>query len=135
LNFTIGNAEYERNFGWILGFRNMMYQDSSIYTSEGIYMYNKSHNFYVIMNDYNVSISEQIVAILQNNYVDQNVFGRVSVLSNGDTKLIKNETKKREYAEPISINKIAIKLINEYGEVANLNNMDFTYGIEFEMVE
>jgi len=135
LNFTIGNAEYERNFGWILGFRNMIYQDNSAYTSEGIYVSNKNHNFYFIMNDYNVSISEQIVALLQNTYIDQNVFGRVVVSSNGDTNLMKNETKKREYGEPISINKIGIKLMNEYGEVANLNNMDFTYGIEFEMVE
>jgi hypothetical protein len=87
------------------------------------------------MNDYNVSISEQIVALLQNTYIDQNVFGRLVVSSNGNTDLMKNDTKKREYGEPISINKIAIKLMNEYGEVANLNNMDFTYGIEFEMVE
>ena len=135
LNFTIGNAEYERNFGWILGFRNMIYQDNSMYTSEGIYMYNKNHNFYFIMNDYNVSISEQIIAMLHNTYIDQNVFGRISISLNGNTDLMKNETKKREYGDPISINKIGIKLMNEYGEVANLNNMDFTYGIEFEMVE
>jgi hypothetical protein len=135
LNFTIGNSEYERNFGWILGFRNMLYQENSVYTSEGIYMHNKNHNFYFIMNDYNTLVSEQIVALLQNGYIDQNVFGRIIVSSNGETTLMNNETKKREYGEPISINKIAIKLMNEYGEVANLNNMDFTYGIEFEMVE
>jgi hypothetical protein len=135
LNFTIGNAEYERNFGWILGFRNMLYQENSVYMSEGIYTYNKNQNFYFIMNDYNVSISEQIIALLQNTYIDQNVFGRLLISSNGTTNLMKNETKKREYGEPITINKIGIKLMNEYGEVANLNNMDFTYGIEFEMVE
>ena len=135
LNFTIGNAEYERNFGWILGFRNMIYQDNSAYTSESVYVSNKNHNFYFIMNDYNVSISEQIVALLQNTYIDQNVFGRIVVTYDGNTNLMKNETKKREYGEPISINKIGIKLMNEYGEIANLNNMDFTFGIEFEMVE
>jgi hypothetical protein len=62
--------------------------------------------------------------------VEVGLFGRIT-----EDGLLKGEIMKREYHEPVLINKIGVKLINEYGEVVNMNNMDYTFGIEFEMVE
>ena len=38
-----------------------------------------------------------------------------------------NHTKSRKYHGPVDIKKIHVKLIDQYGNQVNLNNMDFIY--------
>jgi hypothetical protein len=40
--------------------------------------------------------------------------------------------KKREYFGPVNIQKLKCQLLNQYGETINLNNMDFSFSLEFE---
>jgi hypothetical protein len=130
INFGLGNSEYERNLGWIIGYRNKTYENGNEYISEGVYMNNVGRYYYFTMNDYNINKNEGVIVLMSNSYLDQNLFGRIT-----EDGLLKGEIMKREYHEPVLINKIGVKLINEYGEVVNMNNMDYTFGIEFEMVE
>jgi hypothetical protein len=130
INFGLGNSEYERNLGWIIGYRNKTYESGNEYISEGVYMNKVGRYYYFTMNDYNINKNEGVIVLMSNGYLDQNLFGRIT-----EDGLLKGEIMKREYHEPVLINKIGVKLINEYGEVVNMNNMDYTFGIEFEMVE
>ena len=41
--------------------------------------------------------------------------------------------KKREYYGPVNIQRLKIQLLNQYGEVLNLNSMDFSFSLEFEI--
>ena len=41
--------------------------------------------------------------------------------------------KKREYFGPVNIQKLKIQLLNQYGEILNLNCMDFSFSLELEV--
>ena len=41
--------------------------------------------------------------------------------------------KKREYFGPVNIQKFKIQLLNQYGEILELNNMDFSFSLELEI--
>ena len=41
-------------------------------------------------------------------------------------------TKTRRYFGPINLQKIKIKLLDQYGRQINLNNMDYSFSLEIE---
>ena len=43
------------------------------------------------------------------------------------------EVKKREFNGPVDFERIHLKLLDEYGNPIYLNNMDFSFSLEFEI--
>ena len=41
--------------------------------------------------------------------------------------------KKGEYFGPVNIQKLKIQLLNQYGEILDLNCMDFSFSLELEL--
>ena len=41
--------------------------------------------------------------------------------------------KNRNYFGPVNIQRLKIQLLNQYGEILDLNNMDFSFSLEFEI--
>jgi hypothetical protein len=132
IDFTSTNIDNERSLGWLLGFREKVYKNQCLYKSSCKYSGDKPKSMYLVINDYNISDSNSQVLLLGNTYIEQNISGRILINGEGNLKI---DSKKRIYNEPVTITKIAIKLLNEYGENVNLNNMDYTFAIEFELNE
>ena len=72
--------------------------------------------------------------------MDDNILAKIPLI-NGKFSLIFNENvynsliKIRKYNAPVNINKIEIKLLDKFGNmVINLNNMDWSFSIEFEIL-
>jgi hypothetical protein len=42
-------------------------------------------------------------------------------------------TKKRDYYGTVDVNKFSIKILDMYGEPVDLNSMDFSFTLEFEI--
>jgi hypothetical protein len=60
-------------------------------------------------------------------------------LVNGKFSLIINEnvnplTKIRKYNGPINLKKIHVKLLDKFGELIDLNQMDFSFTLELELL-
>ena len=47
---------------------------------------------------------------------------------------MRNITPAREYMGPVNLNNLTIQLLDEYGRVVNLNNMDFSFSIQMTTV-
>ncbi len=41
--------------------------------------------------------------------------------------------KKRDYFGPVNIQRLKIQLLDQYGEVIDFNNMDFSFSLELEV--
>lgn len=124
------NEHLMTKLGWILGFRNDYYENESTYTSEGLIETLLSPIFLCI-NDFN-----------DNQFNNKfNVFNNVSLLSNDivsqiyvtSTKVSVNSISKT-YFGGTNINKIHIKLIDIFGKKINLNNNDFNFNIQLELI-
>ena len=70
------------------------------------------------------------------NSIDKDILGKIYLnetrfyLSISDDTSRKNE-RKRKYFSPVDISRINIKLLDEYGNILDLNNMDFSFSLEF----
>ena len=52
-------------------------------------------------------------------------------LSSRETGFISHRRTPRNYFKPVNIDKLTIKLFDEYGRIIDLNNMDWSLTVEF----
>jgi hypothetical protein len=126
---------YFQTMGYLMGFREIIYSGENTYTSESIFNNQYSSYLYFAIDDY--TGSQQIsntFGILKNGILDNNILGVIPLTSKPFQLTFDNNSnyiyKKREYFGPVDISKISIKLLNQLGDVVNLNDMDFTFSIQ-----
>ena len=107
------NTPLPLKFGWFLGFRNGIYVNNLNYVSEGIADITGPKYLFLVVDDYNNRLAR---ISLQSSTFD--------VLEQNNLNLI---TTPREYFGPVNIQTMNIQLLDEYGRVVNLNNMDFSF--------
>ena len=126
--------------GWMLGFRNGIYINNTNYVSEGIFDYTGPRYFYLVVDDYNTSVVNNFFGAFNSSVLNKNILARVSTQINvsGYNILqqnnIRNLTPPREYMGPVNLNNLTIQLLDEFGRVVNLNNMDFSFSLQLTTV-
>jgi hypothetical protein len=136
MDFSQSNLDLKRNMGWIWGFRKPFYTGSYVYESEGIYNSDGPDYIYFVVNDYTLVEADHIVGMFENSYIDKNILARLTVSTDKFQVLVNlmpDTFKKREYHGPINISRLSIKLLDEYGIPLDLNNMDYSFSLEFEL--
>jgi len=134
--------EYNDNplitFGWLCGFRMTNYLNvvKSV-TSEGIFDNGSESYIYVVINDYQYNTNHMNIVGFDKSVLNENVIAKV-LLRNANSSFILNDTnplaQMREYNGPVNISKLHIKLIDKFGNIINLNNMDIALTIQFEIL-
>jgi hypothetical protein len=117
-------------FGWLLGFRYSMYEGKSVYVSEGL-IETQKNNIFLCIDDFN-----------DNQFNNKfNVFNDMSLLSNDIVSQVYLNSNKisvnsitKTYFGGVNINKIHIKLIDIFGKKVDLNNNDFNFTIQLELL-
>lgn len=131
------NKILSKNLGWCLGFRNANYIRSKCYVSESIFCPIPVQYIYFILNDFNISNSTTIMGIFLDNYVEKNILAKIPIHVDSFQVMFDNNSdlisKKREYFGTVDINKFSVKILDMYGEVADINAMDFSFTLEFEI--
>jgi hypothetical protein len=124
------NTPLPLKLGWILGFRsgtynnnnNIIVSESSINTSGPKYLF-------LCVNDYNNSVT------INNSYnaytsliLNRNVLARIatSILEQNNQEI---KTIPREYFGPVTLQRFNIQLLDEYGRIIDLNNLDYSFNI------
>ena len=120
-----------KNIGWVLGFRHITYNEQNTYISEGLFN-GGCEILYFSLNDYSKAFSPDMIINLNNSYIDDNILGKLEY--NTDNSIIRNNIYvTRNYFGTIDINKLHVKLLNKYGDLVELNNMNYTFVLEFEI--
>jgi hypothetical protein len=118
-------------FGWILGFRNGKYSGSSNYVSEGIVDTTGPRYIYLVVDDYNQSVNNNFYSAFNSSILNKNIIARISLKANAFNILEQDGlniiTTPREYFGPVNINNLTIQLLDEYGRIIDLNNMDYSF--------
>jgi len=133
------NTNIAQNFGWILGFRMAEYKASTAYVSEGVYDSWGTKYLYVIVNDFNKNYTNLIEPIYNSSLGRDNILARISLapllstVSNGTSLADQFNPGDyvRSYFGPVDIEKIRITIVDEFGRVINLNNMDLSLSLNF----
>ena len=130
-------SELYKRLGWIMGYRKMKYKDLDTYVTEGIYNGASTEYFYFVLNDFNNSQSQNILGMFSKSIIGNNILGMIPLTSNSYSVCFDNGSdfveKKREYFGPVNIQRLKIQLLDQYGDLLLLNNMDFSFSLEFEI--
>ena len=123
-------------FGWLIGFRNGYYENNTTYVSEGIINLVGPKYIYMVVDDFNNNVVDGFYAAFTSSILNKNILARVSlqgtvfdVVSKDNFNLI---TSPRQYFGPVDIQKLQIQLLDEYGRILNLNNMDYSFCLTFQ---
>jgi hypothetical protein len=125
------NTPLPLKFGWNLGFRNGAYIGSLNYVSEGIVDLTGPRYLYLVIDDYNNNVNNNFFSAFNSSMLNKNIIARISQQSNTYNILQQNNlnivTTPREYFGPINLNAMTIQLLDEYGRIVDLNNMDYSF--------
>jgi len=137
------NFQYDRNgvedrgtplplkLGWNLGFRNGIYSGVTNYVSEGIVDLTGPRYFYLVVDDYNNNVNNNFYSAFNSSILNKNILARISLQANQFNILEQNNlnivTTPREYFGPINLYTINVQLLDEYGRIVDLNNMDYSF--------
>jgi hypothetical protein len=132
------NTPLPLKFGWILGFRNGIYTGNLNYVSEGVVDITGPRYLFLVVDDYNNSVNNNFYSAFNSSILNKNILARISLQSNTFNILEQNNlsliTTPREYFGPVNIQTMNIQLLDEYGRIVDLNNMDFSFCVTLTTV-
>jgi hypothetical protein len=124
--------------GWLMGFREGYYENNKTYVSEGIVNLVGPRYAYLVIDDFNNNVNDGFYAAFTSSILNKNILARVSIQgtpfnisSQNNLTLI---TTPRQYFGPVDIQKLQVQLLDEYGRILNLNNMDYSFCLTFQTV-
>ena len=125
------NTPLPLKFGWTLGFRNGVYTNNLNYVSEGVVDVTGPRYVYLVVDDHNNNVNNGFYSAFNSSLLNNNILARITLQSRFfDVQLSNNlniVTNPREYFGPVNIQNMNIQLLDEYGRVIDLNNMDFSF--------
>jgi len=125
--------------GWMLGFRNGAYENNNVFVSEGLSNISGPQYVFLVVDDYNNNVNNGFYSAFTNSLLNKNILARIS-LQQSNIYNTTNQTNlsiisyPRQYFGPVDIQKINVQLLDEYGRIVNLNNMDFSFCLSFQTV-
>jgi hypothetical protein len=145
LNFTTdiyGNNDTQTplplKLGWLMGFRQGYYINNVSYVSEGLVDLTGIRYIYLVIDDYNKSVSDGYYGAFNASLLNKNIIARIS-LQGGTFNIFSQSnfnivTTPRQYFGPVDIQKLQIQLLDEYGRIIELNNMDYSFNLTFQTI-
>jgi len=140
-------------FGWKLGFRTATYEmrgDAIIQNipqaavSEGICQISGPQYLFLCIDDYNNCVNNYYVSAYGSSTISPNIIARLNIKQQinaagayglaGGESLTTSLTYSREYFGPVDIQRMRITLVDDFGRVLDLNNMDWSFSLMFECV-
>jgi hypothetical protein len=124
--------------GWLMGYRVGYYENSFQYVSEGIVHLLGPRYIYLVIDDFNNNVNDGFYGAFTSSILNKNILARISlqgsvfnVLSQNNFNLL---TTPRQYFGPVDIQKLQVQLLDEYGRILDLNNMDYSFCLSFQTV-
>ena len=124
--------------GWNLGFRLGIYEGNNTYVSEGLVNLNGPKYFYLVVDDYNNNVNNYFYSAFTSSILNKNILARISYPNGVFSDVSENNlllvTTPRQYFGPVDIQKFTIQLLDEFGRIVDLNNMDYSFCLTMQTV-
>jgi len=124
--------------GWLMGYREGYYENAYTYPSEGVVNLIGPRYIYLVVDDFNNNVNDGFYGAFTSSILNKNILARISlqgsvfnVLSQNNFNLL---TTPRQYFGPVDIQKLQVQLLDEYGRILDLNNMDYSFCLSFQTV-
>uniref|UniRef100_A0A6C0II77 Uncharacterized protein n=1 Tax=viral metagenome TaxID=1070528 RepID=A0A6C0II77_9ZZZZ len=158
MRFNVDNAgslnmdtSIQLRLGWLLGFRSAEYvceiinpPSSSLCISEGICLVSGPRYGFLAIDDHQKNTGPAYMVAYGNSILQNNIITRINLAalqaqvgiyqSSSDAGLTTQVNRTREYFGPVDIQRLHISLYDEFGRIIDLNNMDWSFSLAFEIL-
>jgi hypothetical protein len=143
-----GNLTKDNNLqmrlGWQLGFRQAEYVANPTCVSEGICLVCGPRYGFISIDDYQKNTGPAYMVAYANSLLQDNIITRINLAelqadvgvyqSSSDPGLSTQLNRTREYFGPVDIQRLHISLYDEFGRIIDLNYMDWSLTLAFELL-
>jgi len=145
LDFTVDEQKCTDNkdpmskIGWNLGFTKLVYKGAIVYYGEAPMNVKTLPFVYLGIEDFNNS-SNYFISVFQKSIMSQDILARISTqtsildrsqLQNSDWTIT---TEPRKYFGPVDIQRMRIRLYDEFGRVVQMNNTNYSFCLTIKQV-
>jgi len=138
------NANIQMRLGWQLGYRKAEYTTTTQAVSEGICLVCGPRYGFISIDDHQKNTGPAYMVAYANSILQNNIITRINLAeliadsgvyqSTSDPGLSTQLNRMREYFGPVDIQRLHISLYDEYGRIIDLNNMDWSITLAFELL-
>jgi len=132
------NTQLTSKFGYNLGFTQAIYMGGTTYTGESLIEPKSIKYLFLSVDDYQQNVNTNaFVSAFQNSFLDNNILARISTkLIFENTIINDNEllSEPRQYFGPVDIQRLRIRLTDEYGRVLDMNGMNYSFCLTMKQI-
>ena len=139
------DTSIQLRLGWQLGFRAAEYVCSKYQcVSEGICLISGPRYGFLAIDDHQKNTGPAFMVAFGNSILQNNIITRINLAalqadvgiyqSSSDAGLTTEINRTREYFGPVDIQRLHVTLYDEYGRVIDLNNMDWSFSLAFQIL-
>lgn len=148
-----GNRDLDTNaqlhLGWQLGFRAGTYTAGPLANptgilSEGICMITGPRYAFISIDDGQKNTGTSLISAFARSTMDKNIVSRINLASVMDTTAVYKPSsdaglsnqlnRTRDYFGPVDIQRLHIRVLDEYGRIIDFNHMDWSMTLTFDMM-
>ena len=122
-----------------LEFRKQLFKKPGCsYVSEGFFECHGPRYLFLVVDDFNNNVNTNMISAFNSSILSKNILARISIkgtvfsILSDDSKHITSTV--REYFGPVNIEKMRIQLLDEYGRILEMNNMDFSMALNIKCI-
>ena len=145
LDFTLDinghpdTVDITSKLGWNLGFTKRKYTGSTWYMGESLCTPMMTRYIYLAIDDYHNNVNDHFISAFNRSTINSNILARLSFRGDEYYTLVANDnlnmvTEPRKYFGPVDIQRLRIRLYDEYGRIVQMNNADFSLCLNFKVI-
>jgi len=131
-------ADISSKIGWNLGFTKRVYDGNTTYIGDTIAEPFTTRYIYLAVEDFNSNSNNLFISAFNQTILNSDVLARISLRGNYFSDLIKNDlnivTEPRKYFGPVDIQKIRVRLYDDFGKILDMNNSNYSVCLNFTLL-
>jgi len=132
------NTELSTKLGWNLGYQRPLYEGLTEYTADTIIEPATVRYLFLAIDDFHNSGNNHFLSAFQKSVLNPNILARISVKGTYFSLVMENDlnivSEPRQYFGPVDIQRLRIRLFDEYGRVVDMNNANFSFCLNFKLL-
>jgi len=132
------NTPREQRLGWMFGFREGYYGEAPYYISESILNILGPQYLFLIVDDFNKSNNVNFISTSRYGLLPDNIIARISLKGSAFSIQSQNDfsvyAEPRYYFGPVNINKLHVRIVDEFARPLDLNSSDFSFTLRMTTV-
>lgn len=130
--------DISKKIGWLLGFKKEKYFGIN-YFSDSLCQTYLTNYLYLCIDDYTNNSNQLFIPTQAKAAIDKNTLARISFRGRSYFTLVADDdyniiTEPRVYFGPVDIKTLQVRLLDEFGRVVDMHNVDFSFCLTFKLL-